>query len=352
MNNMKENRSTSAVSEIIGTMLLLIIAVTAFSTVYLNVLSDEGPSPYVHNNIVSYVEGLDIVLEHQGGHPLSLDTTITIEIGPSDDTITVKDYLSPEDKADNEWNVGEKIRYNIDDMSQDSCMYGSPALDYREVEIDEHSEEESSELNFSSIIKTYDGPTNISTLNPNIQWDSGTTLTEIAAIDPVKNKIAFQGPLNVGHLIDYQEWLFSDSIHNVTLRFEYVNGSGGNQNKFFYYFDRMSSSRIVRGDLYNKVTVPGYVTEDITIEVEDNDYESIGFGVQSRDYKSGYYNYWFTNVPMNSNQVKQAVVYNLGKTALGPEGSYLIGFEDLDRTGESDNDFQDLIIIVHIVDCT
>jgi hypothetical protein len=348
MKNMKETRSSSAVSEIVGTMLLLILAVTAFSTIYLTVLSDEGPSPYIHNNIVSYVEGLDIVLEHQGGHPLSLDTTISIEIGPSDDTITVKDYLSAVDKADGKWNVGEQIRYNIDRISHDSCMYGSPALDYREVEIDEHSEAESSELNFSSIVKLYDGPTNISSLNPNIQWDSGTTLTEISAIDPMKNRIAFQGPLNVGHLIDYQEWHFLDSIHNVTLRFEYVNGSGGNDNKFFYYFNRMSSSKIIKNDLYNKVTDPGYVTDNITIEVEDNNYESIGFGIKSNSI------YWYTNVPMNSNQVKQAVIYNLGKTTLGPEGSYLIGFEDLDRAYDAscDNDFQDLIVIVHIVDCS
>jgi hypothetical protein len=348
MKIMDEYRQTSAVSEIVGTMLLLIIAVAAFSTVYLNVLSDEGPAPYVHNNIVSYVEGLDIVLEHQGGHPLSLDTTISIEIGPSDDRITVKDYLSPEDKADNEWNVGEKIRYNIDTISYDSCMYGSPALDFRSVEIEEDKGEESSEVNFSNIVKTYDGPTNISSLNPNIQWESGATLTEIAAIDPLYNQIAFQGPLNVGHLIDYQEWLFSEGIHNTTLRFEYVDGKGGHHNKFVYYFDRMISSRKVMDDLYNKVSEPGYVTENITIEVEDKDIESIGFGIQSNSY------YWYTNTPMNSNQAKQAVIYNLGKTTLGPEGSFLIGFEDLDRLYDTscDNDFQDLIIIVHIVDCT
>jgi hypothetical protein len=343
---MKNDRSNSAVSEIIGTMLLLIIAVAAFSTVYMNVLSDEGPTPYIHNTIVSYVDGLNIVLEHHGGDPLSLDTLITITIGPSKDIITPKEYLSAKDKADGEWNVGEQIIYPIDDISPMTCTYGSPALDYQPQQIEDPQGGESSEVNFSKIIESYDGPTDISSVDLNIQWSKGTTKSELKAIDPEKNIIAFQGPLNVAHLLDYEEWIFSEGVKEITIKFEYVDGKGGNNNKLFYYFDRSKDDITIRDDLYNKATSPGYVTENITVDAEM--FSRIGFGIKSNSQ------YWFTNVPMNDNEVKQALVYNLGKTTLGPEGSYLIGFEDLDRINDPhcDNDFQDLVIIVHIVGCS
>ena len=59
------------------------------------------------------------------------------------------------------------------------------------------------------------------------------------------------------------------------------------------------------------------------------------------------------NLNADGSHFKQCVVYDLGKTSIGKEGSYLLTFEDWDRSDSgSDNDFQDFIVIVHVVDCS
>ena len=353
-------QSTTAVSEIVGTMLLLIIAVVAFSAVYANVLSDEGPSPYVHNRIVSSVEGMNIVLEHQGGHPLSLDTKISFYIGSSKVVVHPGDEingLSSEDKADGEWNVGEKIFIDTSkEFSPAACVYGSPALDFEFQEIEDPYGYGSGERPFAEIIDEYNGTTNLSSVDENIQWSEGQTESDITAIDPEKNIISFKGTVKLKHLVDFQEWVLNEDIQELTMTFEFVAGTAeaSYTNTLFYYFDRDSDSRELLENLtnhgiggeYSKGQTPGY-TETHTVDVEN--FERIGFGIDSDG------GIWHTNTPLNNNNDgnhwKQCIVYDLGKTSLGPVGSFLLGFEDKDNSGNSDSDFQDLVAIVHFKDC-
>ena len=78
---MKIEKSNGAVSEIVGTMLLLLIVISVFSLIYFQVLSDEGPENKTIVKIGGRLEGTNIVLEHQGGEPLELDTEISITVG-------------------------------------------------------------------------------------------------------------------------------------------------------------------------------------------------------------------------------------------------------------------------------
>ena len=67
-------KDEKAVSEIIGMVLLLAITVSAFSAIYLEVLSDEGPQI---NNIVTLVgrqEFGNIIMEHQKGESIKIDS--------------------------------------------------------------------------------------------------------------------------------------------------------------------------------------------------------------------------------------------------------------------------------------
>lgn len=341
--------SNSAVSEIVATMLLLIIAISATSVIYVNVLSEEGPERTTHYNIVSTIEGLNVILEHQGGDPISLETDISFQIGSSETTFKPKDkkYLDPVDKADGYWDFGERIVFPFTDFRPESCMAGSPALDYREEEIEEPMGGSTEEANFSKIVEEYTGPTNLSSIDLQTQWSSGATIMDLQAIDPENNFISFEGVVDLQHILDFQEWTFGEGVSSITLKFEYVDGKGGHKNTFFHYFDRNSSTRENSG-INNKDTSQGYIeSKSITI----NDKESIGFGIESKDGSN--FDYWYTNVPLNDNNIRQALVYDLGKTSLGPLGSYMIGFEDLDRVNDPkcDNDFQDLIVIVHVVEC-
>ena len=102
--------NSQAVSPIIGTVLLLIIAVGAMSVVYLNVLSDDGPQNQKFVTVVGTVEGTDMVIEHHGGENLPIDN-IKLNIMFMNETLEVdleKD-LSAEARADGYWGLGERI---------------------------------------------------------------------------------------------------------------------------------------------------------------------------------------------------------------------------------------------------
>ena len=107
---MKKIMSSQAVSAIIGTILLLIIAVGAMSVVYLNVLSDDGPQNQKFVTVVGTVEGTDMVIEHHGGENLPIDN-IKLNIMFMNETLEVnlETDLSAEARADGYWGLGERI---------------------------------------------------------------------------------------------------------------------------------------------------------------------------------------------------------------------------------------------------
>ena len=105
--------SNEMVSEIVGTVLLLGIAVALFSSLYAMVFSHPSPPSPTFVNLVGTVEGSSIIIEHRGGEPLSLETKVVLTIGDEivDITVGYGNYLDSEAKKDNQWNVGERVVY-------------------------------------------------------------------------------------------------------------------------------------------------------------------------------------------------------------------------------------------------
>jgi hypothetical protein len=108
----KIKQKNSAVSEVLDTILLLGIAVALFSVLSIVVLSFpfEPSTPSV--NIVGFVNGNDIVLEHRGGEDLGLDTAVFITVGGEKIQKTVGDLLRDEFKDNNVWNIGEILDFS------------------------------------------------------------------------------------------------------------------------------------------------------------------------------------------------------------------------------------------------
>ena len=77
---MKHQRYKIAVSEIIGTFILLAMVISAFSIIYFQVLSDKGPEYNTFVRIGGRVESRNVILEHKGGELLDLDTELSIII--------------------------------------------------------------------------------------------------------------------------------------------------------------------------------------------------------------------------------------------------------------------------------
>jgi hypothetical protein len=115
---MNKKREKLAVSETLGTILLLGITVALFSVVALLVLSYPfNPSPPTVN-LIGMVDGNDIIIEHRGGEDLDLDTKILITIADqrvliNDKIPTAEDLLDDEAKKDNVWSIGEILNYSV-----------------------------------------------------------------------------------------------------------------------------------------------------------------------------------------------------------------------------------------------
>jgi len=104
----------SAVSEIVGAIFLLAIAISVFSVIYMNVLSDDGPEPVAYVTIVGKIETGDLVFEHHSGETLDLDSNVILTIaGQRQDPKTLAQLLDLPSQQDGVWNIGERVVWSL-----------------------------------------------------------------------------------------------------------------------------------------------------------------------------------------------------------------------------------------------
>jgi len=104
--------SNEMVSDLVGTIVLLAIAVVIFSSLYGIVFSYPFATDPAKVTIIGTIEGDTIILEHRGGEALGLETTIPITIGDDKLTLTVRDLLI-DNNGDGLWNIGERLVYKF-----------------------------------------------------------------------------------------------------------------------------------------------------------------------------------------------------------------------------------------------
>lgn len=109
---MQGKRTDEAVSELLGTMLLLTVAVSVFSVISLNTLSDISPEEHPLVTIVGALEGNNIILTHRGGESLPLESEIVLTIGGTQLNFTAGQLLDNKSKQDELWTVGELLVYS------------------------------------------------------------------------------------------------------------------------------------------------------------------------------------------------------------------------------------------------
>lgn len=114
-----------AVSEVLGTVLLLLISVSLFSVVYVSLFSVDVEPITPSVTLVGTIKDNNLILEHRGGESLSLDTGLILRLIDSTTLrVTVNDvdsngnpYLADSCKADNNWDIGEKVVFPLDGLS-------------------------------------------------------------------------------------------------------------------------------------------------------------------------------------------------------------------------------------------
>jgi hypothetical protein len=119
------------VTELMGTMFLLAIAVCVVSLIMISVISGFTDNAEVQVDILGKIEGNNVILEHQGGDNLGLGTEVYLGIGGYEEEFTAGDYLDDSAKIDGYWNIGEQVIYPsslFDDIEE--LMVNARVIDY------------------------------------------------------------------------------------------------------------------------------------------------------------------------------------------------------------------------------
>ena len=107
---MANKKNNHGVTPIIGTVLLLAMAIGLFSVLNVIVfsfpISPRSPSVALAGSIDN--DNL-IVIEHNGGEALPLDTYVIVTVGLDDYQVEISDIISEDDSDDSFWNIGERI---------------------------------------------------------------------------------------------------------------------------------------------------------------------------------------------------------------------------------------------------
>ena len=114
---MKYKVTNEAVTEIMGTMLLLAIGVSVFSIISVTLLGKVPSNEEPLVRLSGAVEGDYVTITHRGGDPLSLETVVVITISGTQLDFTAEDLLEHEYKQDGYWEVGERLLYDGVDLT-------------------------------------------------------------------------------------------------------------------------------------------------------------------------------------------------------------------------------------------
>lgn len=115
---MKIRKSNEAVSEIVGTVLLLAMTLSLFSLLSYTVLSYPfNPSP-PSVNLAGYLGGsadtTDVIIEHYGGDSLDITTTkVMVNIQGTSTDVNMTNLTDSNNNG--MWDLGEKLIYRPDE---------------------------------------------------------------------------------------------------------------------------------------------------------------------------------------------------------------------------------------------
>lgn len=111
----KVKRNNLAVSEVLDTVLLLGIAIALFSVLSYIVLSYPIEPSAPKSNIIGFVDGNEIIIQHNGGEKLDIGTKIMVTINNTGSYLFTPNtdmLLTNEQKSNGYWNIGETIMIN------------------------------------------------------------------------------------------------------------------------------------------------------------------------------------------------------------------------------------------------
>ena len=109
---MNGKKTDEAISDLLGAMLLLSVAVSVFSIISVNTLSGISLEEHPLVTIGGTLEGNNIILTHRGGESLPLESEVIFTIAGTQLNFIAGQLLDDKSKQDGLWTVGELIIFN------------------------------------------------------------------------------------------------------------------------------------------------------------------------------------------------------------------------------------------------
>jgi FlaG/FlaF family flagellin (archaellin) len=113
----KIKKNNKAVSEVLGTILLLGISVSLFSVIYISVFSVDAQPPTPTVDIMGTIHKNYLVLEHGGGEDIDAEFQIILRYNVGSSFVLTSDDI--DGNFDGKWNIGEKLKFNLSDKLVD-----------------------------------------------------------------------------------------------------------------------------------------------------------------------------------------------------------------------------------------
>ena len=113
---MKIKENKIAVSEVLGTLLMIGLGVIIFSIVNVILLSPSSAPAAQYVKIECEIIDENIIITHQGGNALSLNIKVNFKIDDNDFIFLIDELLEDKYKDDGFWNIGDQIIYNAGNL--------------------------------------------------------------------------------------------------------------------------------------------------------------------------------------------------------------------------------------------
>jgi len=165
---MKNRSGDKAISDILGTMMLLVVVTLVMSVVFNSILSNPDLQIKPLVAIQGRLQGDDIVIEHHGGDTLGLNTKLILSVGGLYEVLIIGDYLDDKSKQDGVWNLGERVVYPSGDFSDIQGLQINVVV----VDVESNSAVLSGTLQSGDVILTWGGIWHFDEGNGSIAYDS------------------------------------------------------------------------------------------------------------------------------------------------------------------------------------
>jgi len=158
-------KNECAVSGLTTMVVMLVVSVSVFSGTTAYITNDSGPEKTPSVELVGKMMGDELVIVHSQGSQLRIDRFCELNIGGNVEYIRIADLLDEKSKENGYWDIGERLVYDLGDISHFHVSFQIVNEGKKDMLYDETIQE--GEITKYRYLAKSLGPTNILTNSAN-----------------------------------------------------------------------------------------------------------------------------------------------------------------------------------------